>query len=73
MTETVRRNSARCLDCGDNIESTHRHDMVWCRCGNVAVDGGRDYRRRAFHSDRWVDTSDYDPDDPTSIEWGVSS
>lgn len=33
----------RCKKCGDIIQSTHRHDMVWCKCGAVAIDGGDDY------------------------------
>lgn len=41
-----RRNQARCLVCGDVIESKHRHDYVSCRCGAIAVDGGADYERR---------------------------
>lgn len=33
----------RCKKCGDVIESKYRHDMVWCSCGAVAIDGGNDY------------------------------
>ena len=33
----------RCKKCGDAIYSHHRHDMRFCRCGAVAIDGGRDY------------------------------
>lgn len=40
------RNSVRCRKCGDEIESKHRHDFVWCSCRSVAVDGGKDYLRR---------------------------
>lgn len=35
----------RCLECGDIIESKHRHDFVRCSCGNAFVDGGSDYLR----------------------------
>ena len=42
----------RCLSCGDIIESTHGHDYKVCRCGNVAVDGGRDYLKRSYPADR---------------------
>lgn len=48
MTEPIRRNRIRCLKCGDVIESTHRHDMRWCCCGNCAVDGGDSYHKRAW-------------------------
>ena len=40
------RNRIRCKKCGDVIESLHRHDFKWCKCGSVAVDGGQDYFRR---------------------------
>lgn len=52
------RNSAHCLDCDDEIVSTHRHDFVRCSCGRIAVDGGLAYVRRVFAADaRWEDTS----------------
>jgi len=33
----------KCNKCGDTIFSRTRHDMRWCTCKGVAVDGGRDY------------------------------
>jgi hypothetical protein len=46
------RNSATCLNCGDEIESKHRHDWVSCKCyknekGNLGIfiDGGLEYLR----------------------------
>lgn len=52
------RNSARCLRCGDEIVSEHRHDFRRCSCGGISVDGGTSYIRRLFTRDaRWVDTS----------------
>lgn len=44
----ILRNAIRCNLCGNVIESKYRHDMVWCECGAVAVDGGHTYLRRAF-------------------------
>ena len=41
----------KCLDCGYTIWSKHRHDMVWCDCGSVAIDGGRDYTKISFSKD----------------------
>lgn len=38
-------NAAQCKLCGDIIESVHRHDYVRCQCGEIFVDGGREYRR----------------------------
>ena len=43
--DKLTRNAARCLKCGDVIESKHRHDFVWCKCGEIFVDGGLDYVR----------------------------
>lgn len=42
------KNAIRCIICGDEIESKHRHDYVECKCGACAVDGGHDYLRRCF-------------------------
>lgn len=55
--DVIARNSAKCLKCGDEIESTHRHDFVSCRCGNIAVDGGKAYLRRVGGLTDYVDTS----------------
>jgi hypothetical protein len=46
MRQVIIRNSIRCLRCGDEIVSTHRHDFRWCECGAVAVDGGQTWLRR---------------------------
>ena len=52
------KNAAKCLKCGDVIESKHRHDYVTCSCGNVSVDGGTDYLRRSFKEmASWIDIS----------------
>ena len=57
------RNAIRCNICGDEIESTHRHDYVECKCGACAVDGGHDYLRRCFKSpDCFTDISICKPD-----------
>jgi hypothetical protein len=39
-------NKCQCLKCGDIIESQHRHDFLYCKCGSIFVDGGKDYLRR---------------------------
>lgn len=41
------QNSALCLNCNTEIISRHRHDFKWCECGNLAVDGGKDYIKRS--------------------------
>lgn len=35
----------RCRKCGDVIQSRHVHDMKWCECGAIAIDGGEHYMR----------------------------
>lgn len=44
----LKRNALRCKLCGDVIESTTRHELVWCKCGSVFVDGGLEYLRRGI-------------------------
>lgn len=56
--DIIIRNSAQCLSCGDEIESTHGHDFRSCRCGNLCVDGGKQYLRRVYKPGAlWRDTS----------------
>lgn len=50
--EIIVRNRAKCLSCGEVIESTYRHDHRTCSCGNLSVDGGTDYIRRGFRDGR---------------------
>ena len=45
------RNRIKCKKCGEIIESTSRHDFKFCKCGAVAVDGGKDYLRRVGSKD----------------------
>jgi hypothetical protein len=70
---TIRRNSARCLECDTEIKSTHRHDYVSCPCGNLSVDGGHAYLKRAWAAGppeaSWVDTSDCDEGDAVRTDF----
>lgn len=45
MKLTIIDNRAKCKLCGDIITSTHRHDFVRCKCGEIFVDGGKSYTR----------------------------
>lgn len=38
-------NSARCKKCNTVLISHTRYDFKTCKCGNLSVDGGRDYIR----------------------------
>lgn len=39
------RNAAKCNRCYSVIQSTHRHDFVYCKCNSIYVDGGNEYLR----------------------------
>lgn len=41
------KNIAKCVKCGDIIESKSVHDFVRCSCGAIAVDGGDEYIKRS--------------------------
>ena len=68
--EHITRNSIRCKGCGEDIESTHRHDFRPCSCGAVAVDGGKDYRRRCWQGDGpgYEETSVFTVEE-VEVEW----
>lgn len=57
------KNKAKCLKCGDIIESIDRHDYVQCSCGNISVDGGKDYLKRSYRDEMntWIDMSISEP------------
>lgn len=62
MKRRITKNAVKCKICGDIIESTYRHDFVTCSCGNVSVDGGNDYLRRAFKNrDEYIELSESEP------------
>jgi len=42
----IRINQAKCLICGETVQSKHRHDFVTCSCGGLSVDGGSWYAKR---------------------------
>ena len=52
------RNRIKCKKCGEIIESTSRHDFKFCKCGAVAVDGGKDYLRRVGNKDDYEGRDD---------------
>ena len=45
-------NRIKCNLCGDIIESEDGHDFKWCKCGTVAVDGGKEYLHRCFKNSK---------------------
>ena len=50
-------NKIKCKKCGEIIESKHRHDFKFCKCGAVAVDGGKDYLRRLGNQEDYEELS----------------
>ena len=55
----IKVNKIRCKKCDDVIKSLHRHDFKFCKCGAVAVDGGKDYLRRLGNREDWEELSEY--------------
>ena len=53
-------NKVKCKKCGDIIESKHRHDFKYCKCGSIAVDGGHDYLRRIGSLEDYIELSEDD-------------
>lgn len=47
MRTVVLSNKAQCKLCGDVIESKHGHDYARCKCGEISVDGGKNYIKRS--------------------------
>ena len=47
----LKRNIVTCGYCGEDVESTHRHDFKWCSCGKTAADGGTFYQK--ITGDNW--------------------
>ncbi len=43
---SIIENKIMCLRCNTIVESKTVHDFKWCKCGKVAVDGGKDYLKR---------------------------
>lgn len=64
--EKIKVNKIRCKRCGDVIESKTVHDFKFCKCGAVAVDGGKEYLRRCFINteDDYEELSEYEKRHP---------
>ena len=40
------------------VHSVSVHDFKFCKCGTVAVDGGREYLKRCGERDNWEELSE---------------
>ena len=58
MREVIIRNAVQCKLCHQVIESKHVHDFRSCKCGEIFVDGGREYLRRGGGLDNVVECSE---------------
>lgn len=59
----IRRNAAKCLKCGDAVESKSVHDFCSCSCGAMYVDGGHSYLRRGGDLDCIEELSEWSDGD----------
>lgn len=48
----------KCMVCGCEIQSKHRHDFIQCDCNNCFVDGGNDYDRVGIQDKTMVEVWD---------------
>jgi hypothetical protein len=48
--KTTKVTAVICPKCGDKIFSRTRHDFHYCSCGEIAIDGGRDYTKVCYKS-----------------------
>ena len=62
-------NAAQCVKCGEVIVSTHRHDYRSCKCGALAVDGGRDYAKRTGDIYNCIDMCEYEEYEREEYHW----
>jgi len=46
MKKIILSNQIKCLNCGDEINSSHKNDYKKCKCGSVGVGGGTEYLKR---------------------------
>lgn len=60
-------NKVQCKQCGDIIESKHRHDFVSCSCGKVMIDGGREYMRWLGNFEDFIDLSEITSEDESGF------
>jgi len=59
----IKHNRAKCLLCGDVVESVTVHDFRSCSCEAMFVDGGRSYIRRGGDLNMVESMDEYYEDD----------
>ncbi|MBQ6477535.1 MAG: hypothetical protein IJI43_03785 [Bacilli bacterium] len=68
MEYKIISNKIQCKKCGDIIESFYTHDFKSCKCGAVAVDGGKDYLRRVGNLEEIIELSVVEKKHKTKIK-----
>lgn len=48
----MKRKALCCPLCKDTVYSRARHDMRWCSCGAIALDGGFDYCKISYDTEK---------------------
>lgn len=66
MYRKIKVNKLQCPKCKDIVESKYGHDFVWCKCGNIAADGGKNYLRRVGDVHNYIELSEYEGDENDS-------
>ena len=61
------KNSVKFNLCGEIIVSEEVHDLKFCKCGAVSVDGGNDYLKRTYKNspDDYTELSEYEENEST--------
>lgn len=44
-------NAIKCKKCKDVLYSRARHDLRWCSCNSVGVDGGFEYQKLLYETE----------------------
>lgn len=55
--KTILSNKIKCKKCGEIIESKTINDFRKCKCGAVAVDGGKTYLKRIGNEEDYAELS----------------
>lgn len=59
MNKKIKVNKAKCKSCNDVIESKNENDFKRCKCGLIAVDGGKNYIKRIGNQEYIEELSEY--------------
>ena len=62
MITKIYKNRIKCNLCGEILVSESVHDFKFCKCGTVAVGGGKEYLRRIYKNstDDYTELSEYE-------------